>query len=189
VQQHRDRLAVKTSTQIPTYEALNHMANRVVHAVLAEYAGGVQPVVVLLEKEAPLIAAILALLKTGKIYVPLDPALPRDRLRQIFAGAQAGLIVTNNRHLPCVRELAQPDCSILNLDGLASTLSTENLGLYIAPDTLACILYTSGSTGLLKGVLQNQVRRCTPVTSSCTNGTSLRTVFCMLGWVPQRRGR
>jgi non-ribosomal peptide synthetase component F len=76
VASYPDRLAVKTRSHALTYAALNHAANGVAHALLTQHGPGSEPIALLLEKDAPLIATILGVLKAGKIYVPLDPFSP-----------------------------------------------------------------------------------------------------------------
>ena len=155
VRQSPDRLAVKTARHALTYEALNRLANRVAGAILARCGRGEEPVALLFEQGAPLITAILGVLKAGKIYVPLDPTFPRARLTSMLADSQSRVIVTNTGTLPLAQALAQHGCQVLNVDDGASLLSTENLALPLTPDTLACIFYTSGSTGRPKGVVHS----------------------------------
>jgi len=153
VRRYPDRLAVTTSSRQLTYASLNRTANRVAQAVLARGAEG--QVALLMEHDAPLIAAILAVLKTGKTYVALDPAYPWARTRYILEDSQASLILTNNRNLASASKLAHSGCPLLNIDELDADFSVENPGLSIPPDTPAYIIYTSGSTGQPKGVVHS----------------------------------
>ncbi|HAJ62421.1 MAG TPA: acyl-CoA synthetase, partial [Cyanobacteria bacterium UBA8543] len=101
----------------------------------------------LLASDAPLIAAMLGVLKTGKFYVPLDPSQPQTRIGYILADSQSRLVITNNQYLNLANQLVPDGVSILNLDELDSNLSAEELNLSLSPDSLAYIIYTSGSTG------------------------------------------
>ena len=107
VEKYPDRLAVKSRSDTLTYAALNHAANRVAHAILAQRGPGAEPIALLLEQGAPLIAAILGVLKAGKMYVPLDPSFPQAQLTYMLDDSQAALIVTNGKHLSLAKAWAQ----------------------------------------------------------------------------------
>src|SRR6185503_10781293 len=76
VERSPDSLAIKTRNHRFTYRELNEAANRVAHTLFAKRGRREEPAVLLLEQGAPLIAAILGVLKSGKAYVPIDPAYP-----------------------------------------------------------------------------------------------------------------
>ena len=155
VQRCPDQLAVKTGNYEFTYDELNKTANRMAWAILVQRNDGQEQIALLLENDAPMIAAMLGVLKSGKTYVPLDPSLPRARASYILEDSQASLIVTNDRNLPLAQELiGQNTRPLINIDELDLDLSSENPGLFISPDAFVWILYTSGSTGRPKGVLQ-----------------------------------
>ena len=99
-----------------------------------------------------MITSILAVLKTGKICVPIDPQYPTSRIAHMLADSQAGLIVTNPKYLSSARELAQDKCQLINIDENQTNHSTKNMGLSKLPDISAYIVYTSGSTGEPKGI-------------------------------------
>ena len=155
VAKHPDRLAVKTKSHQFTYDELNKAANRVARAILAQRGEGNEPVALLLEQGAALIAALFAVLKAGKICVPLDPSLGRARITSILEDSQAGLIVTNSMNFHLAIKLARNALKLINLDDLGSRIADENPTLSISPDTLSWVLYTSGSTGKPKGVANN----------------------------------
>ena len=155
VRRYPERIAVKTKNYTLTYAELNRMANRVARAILARRGEGEEPIALLLEHDAPMVAAILGTLKAGKIFVPLDPTYPQAGLNYLFEDSQAALIVTDNKNLLVAEGLARSVRQLINIDELDSSLSDENIGLPLSPDTLAYILYTSGSTAQAKGVLQN----------------------------------
>ncbi len=155
VRREPNRLAVKGKSYALTYDELNRAANRVARALLAQRAGGEEPIALLLDHGAPMIIAILGVLKAGKIYVPLDASYPLARINYMLEDSQAKLIVADAKNLPLAKEWAQHGRQVFNIDDLDANLSDQNLSLPISPDALAYMLYTSGSTGQPKGVVQN----------------------------------
>ncbi|MEY3866260.1 MAG: hypothetical protein RLZZ338_151 [Cyanobacteriota bacterium] len=154
VKSQRDRVAIKTDQYQLTYHQLNELSNRIARGILAQSHPEPEPIALLLDSDAPLISAMLGVLKTGKFYVPLDPSQPQTRIGYIVADSQSRLIITNNQYLTLAKQLISDGVSILNLDELDSNLSSEELNLSLSPDSLAYIIYTSGSTGKPKGVMQ-----------------------------------
>ncbi len=158
VERYADRLAIKTRTRELTYRQLNEAANRVARSILATCGEKAEPVALMFGQGVQAIIAILAVLKTGKFYVPLDPSVPLSRSKEILADSTATLIVTNSHHLSVAESAAQDGCEVINVDELGPDLVTEDPKRSISPDALAYIVYTSGSTGQPKGVAQTH--RC-----------------------------
>ena len=146
-----NRLAVKTRTHEWNYEELNRAANRTAHALLRLRGTGAERVALLLDHDAPMIGAVLGVLKSGKSYVPLDPTYPRQRLAYMLADAQSEVLLTNSANLDVAKSLNNVE--LLNMDAFDSP--DTNVGVAISPDAIAYTLYTSGSTGQPKGVTQN----------------------------------
>lgn len=155
VQRYPERLALKTQKQTLTYADLNTAANRVAHAILARQGTDAEPVALLFEHDASIITAILGVLKAGKMYVALDPTLPQSRLRYLLEDAQASMLLTHTQHVALAQALCPHACQWLNIDTLEADVAGENPQLSITPERFACIVYTSGSTGQPKGVIQN----------------------------------
>lgn len=153
VDMHPEQIAVKTGEHVFTYNALNQFANRIARAILIKRQA--EPIAMLFESGAPIIAAILGVLKVGKFYVPLDPSLPQARISYILEDSQAGLLLTDSRNISFAKKLQISGLEILNIDEIDSSISCENLDLPLQPDNFAYIIYTSGSTGQPKGVIQN----------------------------------
>jgi len=149
------RIAVKTENHEWTYAALDRAANHVARAIMAASGRGEERIALLLEHDAPMIAAVLGALKAGKAYVPLDPAHPRERLAYIVEDSGACAIVTNRRNEKRAAEFVGSDRRVINIDDLDIAAGVDGPALTISPDAVAYLLYTSGSTGQPKGVMQS----------------------------------
>lgn len=145
-------LAVAFRDDRLTYGALNHRANQIARCLRDLGAGPEKSVAVCLDRSTELVTGRLAALKAGAAYVPLDPALPPERLGFMVGNAGADLLLTEDR----LRDRAPGSIpSILCLDSdreRISRYSGENLDVAMSPDNLAYVIYTSGSTGGPKGV-------------------------------------
>jgi len=155
VQLYPSRLAVEAGNRSLTYDELNKIANRVAQAILDQSGERAEPIALLLEHDAPMIAAILGVLKAGKIFSALDPSLPGARIAYMLQDLQPSLVLSNGKHLSLAGEMAQKACQVMNIDELNSGRCEENRGRPISPDDLSYTVYTSGSTGRPKGVVQN----------------------------------
>jgi amino acid adenylation domain-containing protein len=152
-----DRIAIESSGKSYTYQALNTSANRIAHAILRQLDRGNVPVAILMEDTGDAIVSMLGALKAGKIYLPLDLTLPISRLQYLLKDSRARLIVAETRTLATAQELLLgKNIPVLNVDiQCEKPVSSDNPNLPIAPDSLASLLYTSGSTAQPKGVVQS----------------------------------
>ena len=150
-EQHPNRLALASGSVQLTYGELNERAQRLAARLRSEGVGPGSLVGVLAERSPELVVAILAVLKAGAAYVPLDPSYPRDRLAFMIADSKAVALVTEERLLD---RLPDTDAPVLCVDRERERLETEVKAPYgrVDPESLAYVIYTSGSTGQPKGV-------------------------------------
>jgi amino acid adenylation domain-containing protein len=149
-----DRLAMRIGDRGLTYAELNAAANRIARAIL-QTAPQSERVVLLFDQGIAVVVAVLAVLKAGKTYVPLDPLYPAARLADLLTDAEAGLILTSGRYRSAAERAAgHAALPIIDTDDLDPAAPGDDLGLRISPDAIAYMLYTSGSTGRPKGVIQ-----------------------------------
>jgi amino acid adenylation domain-containing protein len=135
-----------------TYQELNQRANQLARYLQRLNIQPDTPVGVCIERSLELTIALLAILKTGAAYLPLDPTYPKQRLAFMLKDSQASVLLTQRKFLS---ELPFDSAKVICLDSNSGEIAQEcqeNLDCSITTDNLAYIIYTSGSTGQPKGV-------------------------------------
>jgi non-ribosomal peptide synthetase component F len=142
-------VAVTSDGRSMSYRELDEAANRLAHLLAAQGAGPGQSVALLFSRCAEAIVAILAVLKTGAAYLPIDPAHPDARIEFMLADAAPIAAIT----AASLRSRLD-GCKLLVIDVDDPTVGTQpSTGLPgPAPEDIAHIIYTSGTTGVPKGV-------------------------------------
>jgi amino acid adenylation domain-containing protein len=151
---HANRFAVRTGGLEVTYDELNRRANRIARAVIGKCKQKVDRVALLFTHDAAALITMIGILKSGKVYVPIDLSNPFARINFILENAEVDLIATDSQTVEQVLSLADKSIQVLNIDELDEGLPDDNLDIPIEADSFAYILYTSGSTGKPKGVVQ-----------------------------------
>ncbi len=135
-----------------SYLDLNRLANQLAFRLRALGVNRGSRVVLCLERSLEMIVSVLAILKAGGAYVPLDTTYPRERLQRMLDDVQADIILTNSEYIDTLCNFCG---RIVPLDKIRNELENEsdvNLPNAVAAESLAYIMYTSGSTGQPKGV-------------------------------------
>ncbi|MEU4743082.1 amino acid adenylation domain-containing protein [Actinosynnema sp. NPDC023658] len=142
-----------------TFAELDARVNRLAHYLLAHGAGPERAVAVVLPRSADLVVAVLAVLKAGAAFLPIDPDHPADRIRLTLADASPALVVTTSgTDLPDVGtprlHLDAPEVDkVLRGRGGAAEVTDRDRLTPLRPEHPAYVIYTSGSTGKPKGVV------------------------------------
>jgi amino acid adenylation domain-containing protein len=145
--------AVVLNDRTFTYAELNQRANQLARYLKRQGAQPETLVAFHLEPSFDLVVALLAILKAGAAFVPLDPSYPAETLAFILADAKASILLTREA-LPI--ELPQSGATVISLEVAAAEISDESvydLSVRASGDNLAYAIYTSGSTGQPNGVL------------------------------------
>lgn len=156
VRKYPQKIAVQTKQGACSYETLNNHANAIARAIIRKRGSDSERIGLLLEHDTQMLAGILGVMKAGKAYVPLDASYPESRLNYILEDSKTTVILTNNQNYPLAQKLSKEGFAIVNLEEIDTEESPPNLQSTITPDSIACILYTSGSTGNPKGVVHTQ---------------------------------
>lgn len=169
-----DDIAIVYEENSLTYKELNEKSNRLAHYLIETKGVKLGSVVALcLERNLDMMVAILASLKTGAAYVPIDPNYPLDRVKFILEDTNAGVVLTNDIHKKKLETIVSAEV-FKKVDALHAKVSKsitilviDNQNLFnklltlpvhkpttaLTENSLAYIIYTSGTTGNPKGVM------------------------------------
>src|SRR3989475_544333 len=153
---HPDAIAAVHGDRQWTYRQLNGRANQLARALLARGLGREGGIAVVTERNLDWMAAVLAIFKAGGAYLPIEPHFPSDRIARTLsrAGCRLGLIERGST--------ATLDHALDSLSGVETLFidaayeeghADGDLGVGVAPDQLAYLYFTSGSTGEPKGAM------------------------------------
>ncbi|HVF90509.1 MAG TPA: amino acid adenylation domain-containing protein [Blastocatellia bacterium] len=148
-----DATALEFGNQTVTYRELNEKANRLAHHLIKSGAGPETVVALSLDRSIDLIVALMAILKSGAAYLPLDPSYPLPRLEFMLADSQASMALTQPDFLPLFSGKVSEVICPQEIQSLLSVESERNPEVEMSEQNLAYVLYTSGSTGRPKGVM------------------------------------
>jgi amino acid adenylation domain-containing protein len=152
VERTPDATAVVCEEQRLTYRELNSRANRLGHYLRNRGAGPGSLVGICMQRSAEMLLSVLAALKAGAAYVPLDPEYPRGRLKVMIEDCSPVLLLTQQQ---AASELSLGAGELVCVDSAWQEIakhSEENPGSAVTPENLVYVIYTSGSSGRPKGV-------------------------------------
>ena len=146
-----DAVAVSCDDKSLTFCELNRRANQLAWRLRALGVGEGSLVAIGMQRSLDLVVGLLAILKAGAAYLPLDMSYPRDRLEFTLADAAAGVLITDRESAGV---LPRHDATVILIDEHWESIAREvdcNLRVVHSPESLAYVIYTSGSTGKPKG--------------------------------------
>jgi amino acid adenylation domain-containing protein len=135
-----------------SYRELNARANQLAHYLLGLGVGTEELVGIMMRRSLEMVVSVLAVLKAGAAYVPLDSAYPGERLRYMMEDSRLKVVLAQRE--TCERAAGDMEVVLVDDDwDRIAAESAENLGVDISEQNLAYMIYTSGSTGLPKGAM------------------------------------
>jgi amino acid adenylation domain-containing protein len=158
VNKNSKNIAVVTTDGSLTYEELNTKSNKLAKYLRSLGVKKNSPIGLSINSELNLIVGILGILKSGGVYLPLDPSYPKTYLKSMLKNAKPKLIITQSTSFPLFCKINIP---VINLDKefkkinniKNASISQNNFESSMKLDDLAYIIYTSGSTGKPKGIM------------------------------------
>lgn len=146
-----EKCAVKCGDQTITYNELNQKANKLANYLRKESDMSGKMICICMEKSVKMIIAILAVLKSGAAYVPIDSNYPQERISYIISDCNAAVTLISDNSKA---KIEQYNINMINIDLLdLNDENDENIDLTFNGSEIAYVIYTSGSTGKPKGVL------------------------------------
>ncbi len=142
--------AITFGDQSMTYEELNLRSNQIAQSLLHFTKGENQIIGLCINRSLEMIVGLMAVLKSGSAYLPLDPEYPLERTKFILEDSKAQLVLTEEKYLDTFTSLGIQKINIE--ENFSPKNASEILLPMVQPDDLAYVIYTSGSTGKPKGV-------------------------------------
>ncbi|WP_456639423.1 non-ribosomal peptide synthase/polyketide synthase [Bradyrhizobium sp. USDA 10063] len=159
VRQAPDAVAVVDADERLSYGELNARANRLAHHLIGLGVRPDQPVAICLARRVAMVVGLLAILKAGGAYLPLDPAYPAARLRQVLDDAAPRLLLADAAGRSALGGDALADVTVVDLEtptpawAELPAANPDPRAIGLTSRHLAYVIYTSGSTGTPKGVM------------------------------------
>jgi amino acid adenylation domain-containing protein len=136
-----------------SFDELNRRANRIAWLLKQHGVGPGTFVGILMEKCLDLVPAVLAVVKAGGAYIPLDPMYPADRIEFMVSDAQPKLLLTQEKHLSMPLQTTAAGRLAVDVPGVLEGFPEVDPPTVSSGDDLAYVIYTSGSTGQPKGAM------------------------------------
>ena len=152
VRLHPDAVAAVRGDRRWTYRELNARANRLARALRARGLGREGVVAVATERNLDWMAAVIAVFKAGGVYLPIEPHLPPARIARVLTRAACHLVLTEPASRGSLDDLPGVQRLLVD-DAYGEGHADGDLHVPVAPDQLAYIYFTSGSTGEPKGAM------------------------------------
>ncbi|KEY71796.1 hypothetical protein S7711_06548 [Stachybotrys chartarum IBT 7711] len=148
-----NNVAVKNSEEGFTYSELWQLSEAVAVALASSGAVAGSYIALFQEPSPRWVASILAVLRIGGVYIPLDLSSPLPRLAAIVADSRPHLILTDNSSAEVFNGLEQPDIPCINVSCVEANKNASLPSIAATAESQAVLLYTSGSTGIPKGII------------------------------------
>lgn len=153
VESNSNLIAVVFESRQITYQQLNDKSNQLAHYLIGKGVAVNDMIPICIERSIDMLIGVMAILKAGAAYVPLDPDYPPERISYMVSDISAKLIITSAASRKCLQPAAGVEVIEVN-SGWSQFDDQSKLDPDVAyrPDNLAYVIYTSGSTGRPKGV-------------------------------------
>ncbi|MGB0521650.1 MAG: amino acid adenylation domain-containing protein [Flammeovirgaceae bacterium] len=153
VKKHPNQLAIVGEKEQLSYQELDEQSNQLAHYLIRKGVKNEGIVGLVLDREPSTIIAILAVLKAGAAYLPIDTTYPKNRVKYMMEESKAHHLISQSSYTALWDELEEVTIVCLDTEATIQLEAKERPKVKIDPKNLAYVIYTSGSTGKPKGVL------------------------------------
>ena len=153
VQKTPDNVAIVSNGKRLTYKDLNVKANQLANHLISCNVKNEDIVGIMVNRSPEMIVGLLAILKVGATYLPIDPDYPQQRILYMLDNSKSKVILVNDNTSDLIENSYKKIDISLNQDFYKNDLTTKNLNVNISSEQLMYLIYTSGSTGNPKGVM------------------------------------
>lgn len=157
VQKYKENIAIYSENKAITYGHLYEKSQQLgTYLINSMDFNDKTPVVgIIMDKGWQQVVAVMGILASGAIFLPLDSNLPKDRMKYALQKANVKMVITKDKQLSILKENLSDTIPLISIDDKNIYKATNTI-LPIKYEELICIIYTSGSTGLPKGVMVTQ---------------------------------
>ena len=146
-----NKIAITCNNESITYKDLNEKSNILANYLLGKTKGEKQIIGIMLNRSIEMAIGLLAILKSGSAYLPIDPEYPEDRILYMLENSDSNILLVNKN---TKNKISFNNKICIDLDEkIYNKYDSSNLNTSINPDDLIYLIYTSGSTGKPKGVM------------------------------------
>jgi len=155
--EYKNNIAVRFRDEFLTYAELNIKANKLAHLLISRGIGPEDLVAIFMNRRIEMIISILAILKAGAGYIPIDISYPNDRIEHILSDSSANLLLTESQFSDVINFEKNEIVVFDDIEKDLNKFKTTNPPVKVYPENIAYVIYTSGSTGKPKGtMIQNK---------------------------------
>lgn len=147
VEKTPEKIAIICNKEKLTYKELNEKANMLARKMLEKGVKQTDIIGIMINRSPEMIIGLIAILKCGATYLPIDPEYPTERISYMLENSETKLVLVNDN----TEKYVSQNCLKINVKNIENT-NKRNLNLEIDGNTLVYLIYTSGSTGKPKGV-------------------------------------
>ena len=149
---HPDKIAIKFRGASLSYKELNDKSNRLAWYLINAGVKTGDKVAVAVERSPEMVACLIAIMKTGAAYIPIDPTYPKKRIDYMLADSSAKLLITSDKYSV---QFSEDDTQTLILEEILRIIAKNSPAeprIEVTGSDLAYVIYTSGSSGQPKGI-------------------------------------